>query len=127
MTCLYMIIFQLLLAAISFGFFYRYFRGRLPFVDASIPESFQNNTITLVLAIVFAVAFVVSMLVLCTKLGKIPLVVVVLKIARTCLCQNLYMIAVSFILTAISVIVLVVNLFLLYKAVSTGSTSNSKH
>jgi hypothetical protein len=127
MTWLYLVTFELLLAAISAGFFYRYFRGKLPFVDSMAAISYQSNVVTLIIAIVFAVAFVVSLIVLLSKISRIQFVVTVLKIARRCLWENLYMLLVSFILSAISVTVLGVNLFMFYTASSSGHINPLKH
>jgi hypothetical protein len=127
MTCLYLILFELLLAVISAGFFYRYFRGKLPFVDIMAVSSYQSNVVTLIIAIVFAVAFVLSLIILLSKISRIQFVVTVLKFARRCLWDNLYMLLVSFILSAISVTVLAVNLLMFYNASSNGQINALKH
>jgi hypothetical protein len=128
MTCLYLLIFELLLAVVSAAFFYRYFRGNLPFIDNAVsPSTYQNNTAVLIIAIVFALIFVISLLVLCGKLRGLQFIVTVLKIARKCLWENLYMILVSFILSAISLTVLAVNLYMFYSASSAGQINPQKH
>lgn len=120
MTCLYLILFELLLAAISIGFFYRYFKGKLPFVDDYSTTTYHSNFVTLVIAIIFAAAFVISLVVLLRKIGKVSFVVTVLRIARRCLWENIYMIIVSFILSGISIGVLALNLMFFYTAYSSG-------
>lgn len=127
MTYLYLVLFELLLAAISIGFFYRYFRGKLPFVDEFSETSYQSNVVTLVLAICFAVAFVLSIFLLFGKLSKISYVVTVLRIARRCLWENMYMILVSILLSGISIGVFALNLALFYTAYSSGEINTKKH
>lgn len=68
-----------------------------------------------------------SILVLCSKLSTIQFVVTVLKIARRCLWENIYMLLVSFILSGISIAVLASNLLLLYHAFSFGQINPLKH
>jgi uncharacterized membrane protein len=127
MTCLYLVLFELLLAAISVGFFYRYFRGKLPFVDTYAASSYQSNIFTLFIAILFAAAFVISLIVLMKKIAKVQFIVTVLKIARRCLWENIYMIIVAFVLSGISIGVLALNLLFLYTASSTGQINTSRH
>lgn len=127
MTCLYLILFELLLAAISVGFFYRFFKGKLPFVDSYPSASYQSNIFTLLLGVAFAAAFVVSVIILLRKLGKVQFVVTVLKVARRCLWENLYMIVVAFLLSAISIGVLALNLLLIYTASASGQVNPTKH
>lgn len=127
MTYLYLVLFELLLAAISVGFFYRYFRGKLPFVDDSSVTAYQSNVVTLLIAIAFAAAFIVSVIVLLGKIGKISFVVTVLRIARRCLWENIYMIIVAFLLSGISIGVLALNLMFFYTAYSSGEINPNKH
>jgi hypothetical protein len=90
-------------------------------------SSYQSNIVTLIIAIVFAVAFVLSVITLLSKISRIQFVVTVLKIARRCLWENLYMLLVSFILSAISITVLIVNLLMFYRASSSGHINPLKH
>jgi hypothetical protein len=90
MTYVYLFLFEVILLLLSAGLFYRYFQGKLPFVNIEFASHYQGNVIMLILAILFAVGFIVSSIMLFGRLGKIKFVVIVLRVAKRCFWENFY-------------------------------------
>lgn len=102
----------ILMLLLGSGFIYRYFGNKLPFVSMDFQETYatSHSLVSLLVGITFLVGFVVSLIVIVLKQQRIKFVVAALSLAKICFWENAYMIVLSFLLSAVSIGMLYMNL-----------------
>lgn len=105
----------ILMLLLGSGFLYRYFGNRLPFVNEDLQSQYagQHSVISLIVGIAFLAGFVISVIVLTLKQQRIKHIAAILKLAKICFWENVYMFLISIGLSAASIAALYVNLRLL--------------
>jgi hypothetical protein len=105
----------LLMLLLGAGFIYSYFGKQLPFVDPDFQQTYAtaHSVVSLLVGIAFLLGFVVSLIVILLKQQRIRFIVAALSLAKSCFWDNVYMIFLSFGLSAISLGALYANLRLL--------------
>lgn len=89
--------------AIAAGCFYRFFIGRLPFVDESPHSSFKGSYYALGLGILFLISSIVSITMLLTRFPAVQFTIKILRLARLVIFDNPLILLNSMILTLVSI------------------------
>lgn len=105
----------LLMLLLGAGFIYSYFGQQLPFVDPDFQQTYatSHSIVSLLAGIAFLLGFMISLVVILLKQQRIRFIVAALSLAKSCFWDNIYMIFLSFGLSAISLAALYANLRLL--------------
>ena len=108
---LFIPIMLLLMLLLGVGFIYRFFGNRLPFVPRDIQHTVagKHQTPSLLIGIAFLVGFVASLVVVLTKQQRIRFIYAMLKLAKICFWDNSYIFIVSFIMSVLSIVVIILN------------------
>ena len=97
------------------GFIYRFFGKHLPFVPRSVQTTYvaSYNTASLVIGILLVVGFVVSLIVVLTRQQRIKFIYSLLRLAKICFWDNIYLFGVSILLSGISIGLMFLNIFVI--------------
>jgi hypothetical protein len=109
---LFIPIMLILMLLLGIGFIYRFFGHRLPFVSQQFQTSYVSsyNTASLFIGLAFLIGFVVSLVIILTKQQRIKFIHSLLKLAKICFWDNIYLFGVSFILSGISIGLMFLNI-----------------
>ena len=87
------------------GFVYRYAGKNLPFVPAGFQHKYvaSYQIASLIIGIIFIFGFIVSLIVVLSQQKRIKFIYSLLKLAKICFWDNIYLFGVSIVLSGISI------------------------
>ena len=111
------------------AFIYRFFGKHLPFIPNYIQSNYvaAYNTASLVIGILLVVAFVVSLIVVLTRQRRIKFIYSLLRLAKICFWDNIYLFAVSILLSAISIGFMFLNIFIIKLSIKNVNGSSVQY
>ena len=117
---LFIPIMLVLMLILGVGFIYRYFGHHLPFLNRQFQSSYvaAYDTVFLVIGILFLVAFIIALIVVLYKQNRIKFIYAMLKLAKICFWQNIYVFGVSIILSGISIGMMVLNIYIIVQSIT---------
>ena len=117
---LFIPIMLVLMMLLGFGFIYRYFGHHLPFVNRQFQSAYvaSYDTVFLVIGILFIIGFVVALVVVLSRQNRIKFIYAMLKLAKICFWQNVYVFAVSIFLSGVSIGMMVINIYVIAMSIT---------
>lgn len=101
--------------AIALGCFYRFFIGKLPFVDVHPQLSYKGSLYALGLGILFFIGAIISLTMLITRFPALRFTVKIINAARAVLFDNPLTLFNSMVLTLLSFGVFILNYWLYFQ------------
>lgn len=98
--------------AVTAGCFYRYFIGRLPFVDILPLPGFKGSYYALGLGIFFLISSIISITMLVTRFPTVQFTIKMIRVAQQVLMSNPLILVNSMILTILSIGAFILNIWL---------------
>ena len=123
---LFVPIMLVLMLLIGAGFIYRFFGKHLPFLPKGVQSNYVQayNTASLFIGILMIVGFITSLVVVLNRQRKIKFIYSLLRLAKICFWDNLYIFGVSILLSAISIGFMFLNIYIITLSIkSTNGTS----
>ena len=108
------------------SFIYRFFGKHLPFVPSYIQSNYvaSYNTASLIIGILLVIGFIVSLAVVLTRQRRIKFIYSLLRLAKICFWNNIYLFGLSILLSAISIGFMFLNIFIIKLSIK-SSNGNS--
>ena len=115
----------LLMLLLGAAFVYRFFGHKLPFVSSQFQIAYvaSYNTASLIIGLLFITAFVVSLIVILTRQQRIKFIHSMLKLSKICFWDNIYILAVSLFLSALSIGLMFLNIYAITLSISSANST----
>ena len=121
-----MLFFMLMIGA---AFIYRFFGKHLPFIPSYIQSNYvaSYNTASLVIGILLVIGFIASLVIVLTRQRRIKFIYSLLRLAKICFWNNIYLFGVSILLSAISIGLMFLNIFIITLSIQNVNGSSVKY
>lgn len=108
------------------AFIYRFFGKHLPFIPRSLQTTFVSsyNTASLIIGILFIIAFVASLVVILTRQNRIKFIYSLLRLAKICFWDNIYLFAISILLSGLSIGLMFLNILAITLSINKVNGNN---
>lgn len=109
-----------MMLVLGVGFVYRYFGHNLPFVNRQFLTAYvaAYDTVFLIIGILFLIGFLVALVVVLAKQNRIKFIYAMLKLAKICFWQNVYVFGVSIVLSGISIGMMYINIYVIAMSIT---------
>lgn len=117
---LFIPIMLVLMVLLGVAFIYRYFGHALPFVNRQFQSSYvaSYDMVFLIIGILFIIGFIVALAIILSRQNRIKFIYAMLKLAKICFWQNVYLFAVSIVLSGISIGMMVINVYVISMSIT---------
>lgn len=122
---LFIPIMLVMMMLLGVGFIYRYFGHHLPFVNQQFQSAYvaSYDTVFLIIGILFLIGFVVALIVVLSRQNRIKFIYAMLKLAKICFWQNIFVFAVAIVLSAISIGMMTLNIYIIAMSIKENATA----